>query len=174
MNQMMRAPKEVLNNVIDVLEENNILLDQKSVELSISAMSHWLTSTQRGQEYMAHLLNLQHVTGTHDKRYLLRDQFTALTRELKPENLIFLQGCVHKGEVIPVPLLEIYDRAPTNCSSCGASIICSDDSDSSTCSHCLSCSDDQKDRDLVELNCENCTFLKCSWNPAYRKTALGF
>lgn len=175
MTNLVFPPREVLNSVIDILEDSEIYLDQKTVELSIAAMCQWLETENRGHEFMSHILKLQHVTGTHDKRYLIRDQNTALTRELKPENIIFLQGCVHKGEVLPAGQIEVFERDSNRCESCGASTICGQEvSNQNLCSHCLSCSDEQSTRDLVELNCTNCTFQKCSWNSAYRRTACRF
>jgi hypothetical protein len=177
---MIQKPvPEVVNAVLGVLEEHKVKLPQDHVEMVIACMAHWMENNKRGHEYMAHLLNLKPHKGQHSQQYFLLDGFGRLTRSLEPENIIFLQGCSYKGEVLDVRLVQVTDRESEYCDGCGAKIICGQDLvlDGGVavrpCSRCLAGDEDQDTRDMVKLSCEKCTFTECSHNPnAERRVAV--
>jgi len=120
---------------------------------------------------MIHIMGLDMYRGKSEKQYLISNGFNQLTEEVKPENIVFLQGCVANGKSVLLGKVESKSRETVSCSSCGARTICSKQVEGNeTCSYCIAGSDDQKIRDQQELSCDQCTFLGCSWHDANMDT----
>lgn len=122
---------------------------------------------------MAHVQQLDGVEGKNEKVYKLRDGFGRLTKEVEPESIIFLRGCLIDGESVPISSLDISDREREYCESCGGQVVCAQlikthhsESLETQCSHCMASGEDSNVRDKVKIDCGDCSYFACSWNPA--------
>ena len=169
--QIKQPPGEIVAAIMQILESRGVIIPPEHIDMTTAAMCHWLETEKRGHEYMSHLQQLDVVGGRNEKVYKLRDGFGRLTRELEPESILFLRGCLVKGEPVPVSLIEITDREIECCDSCGSYTICTKTVETSynktetLCSNCLGGSGDLSLKDQVTHECENCSYTDCNWNP---------
>jgi Zn finger protein HypA/HybF involved in hydrogenase expression len=167
MNEIKRPPKKIISAVFDILESHGVHIPESNVELTLAVTLFYLENYHSGNEELARLLKLMPVQARHDKTYKIRDKFTALTREIKPENIVFLQGVVCDGEAIPVDSLVVEDKPTATCDSCGATVICENFYlGDLLCSHCASKQEDLNVRNNIELDCDSCTYERCNWHPS--------
>ena len=168
--RIQKPPKEVVTYVNSLLLERGIHIPYGNIDISVAAMCHWLTETRRGQEYMAYILKLDTSQGRHENEYLEKDKYTHLTKEIKPDNIIFLRGCIVDGKAYPASQIEINKRESESCESCGCSTVCIKEIEThygtkKLCSHCSSSDEVLEVRNSCDLTCEECTFSGCSWHP---------
>lgn len=167
MKRVKRPPKEIISAVFDLLEERDVQLPQSHVEMTTAVLLHYLTNYFSGNEKLAEILGLKAFKASNDKNYLIQDPFSSLTEKVKPESIIFLQGCVVDGNPFPIDNVLVEDKESYSCDSCGTSVICEKEfREEFLCSNCLSNQEDPKARDLVDLECKDCDFTKCSWHPS--------
>ncbi len=172
MKEQIKPPlPEIVNDISNILEERGVFIPNENVEITTAALCHWLTSSRRGQEYMAYLMQLDSVPGRNEKNYLEKDGFGRLTKEIKPENIIFLRGCIVNGETYPINQIEISDREKESCESCNCSTVCVQSIQVDygppvkLCSHCAKADENLEIRDSIEVSCDTCTDNNCSWHP---------
>jgi len=137
-----------------------------------AALCHWLKNNQSGHEYMAHLQQLDSVSGRNERVYKLRDGFGRLTKEINPERIFFLRGCIVEGEAVPLSMIEVMDKETDSCESCGSKTVCTtniriphNDTLETLCSNCISSGENLSLRDQVKVKCEDCTYMECNWHP---------
>lgn len=162
--------REVIENVSKILNQRNVFVTDENLEVVIAATCHWLENSKRGLEYMAYLLQLDCFSGRNENKYIEKDGFGRLTKEIKAESIIFLRGCIVKGEAYPISQIDIQTRDSTYCEECGAETICAKAlllpyGEKTVCSHCASASEIQSARDSFDQNCTTCTYVGCSWHP---------
>ena len=159
--------KALLSTIFSILEDHDVHIPQQHVEMTTAVLMHYLKNYDSGNEYISEFLDLKPVKARHDKEYIIRDQNTALTRKVKPENIKFLHGCVVDGQALSMDYLIVQDKTTDTCECCGARNICAKEyNDTSLCSNCLSRQEDLNARDLVEIDCLDCTYESCSWHPS--------
>ena len=170
-DQISPPNPEVTREITSLLISKNVNMYTEDVELVVAAMSHWLEHNKRGQEFMAHLLQLDARKGKTESIYQARDGKGRLT-EIEPERIVFLRGCLINGEPYPVSYLDIKKRVLLECDSCGSQVVCSKNVVDEygeildLCSRCMQASEHQKIRDVVEIDCSSeCTYSHCNWHP---------
>ena len=161
---------EILKSINLLLEERGVFVSPDSVEVVVAATSHWLEKSRRGQEYMAYLLQLDAVPGRNENKYLEKDGYGRLTKEIKPESIVFLRGCIVDGKPHPVSQIDISDREVESCDGCGCRTVCTElvetpYGEKRYCSHCAAAEEDPRVRDAIDLKCDVCTYGGCSWHP---------
>lgn len=170
MTEKIKPPApEIVKAIVQILDEKDIFIPTENIEMVTAVFSHWLSTSQRGSEYMAYLLKLDAVGGRHEQSYTLRDNFGRLTEELDPESIYFLRGCLVKNESVPVSQIEIKERERKTCEGCGSSTVCTVDVDTTDtqatlCSYCISSNESQEVRDSCRIECEACTYIHCNWH----------
>lgn len=170
LEQIKPPSPEIVKAVSNLLDERNVIIPLDNVEVVSAAFSHWLEHTPRGQEYMAYLLQLDAVPGRSEKNYNEKDGYGRLTKEIKPESIIFVRGCIINGESYPISQVEITERERVQCESCGSFTICVEDVDTpygkrNLCAHCSSCDENSGVKESSDHSCEDCTYSGCSWHP---------
>ena len=167
MRQIKKPPRKILSAVFDILEEKEIFLEESSVEITLAVVLHYLEAYPSGNEELANLLKLVPSNARTDKRYVISDNYGALTKEVKAEKIIFLEGCIVDGEAVDPKHVKIYEAHTDNCESCGARVVCSEIFEGNEfCSHCLALSESQKARDTATMNCNECSYDRCAWHPS--------
>lgn len=173
MEVIKQPPGEIVKTVMQMLESRGIIIPPDHIDMTIAMMCHWLEKEKRGKEYMAYLQQLDIVKGKSEKIYKLRDGYGRLTGEIDPENIIFLRGCLIKGEPVPVSLVEIHERETHACESCMSNTVCTKVVKSSysdqlerLCSRCMEGDEDLSLRGQVSLKCEDCSYSDCNWHPS--------
>jgi hypothetical protein len=158
--------------MIDMFESRGIYIPIEHIDMVVGCMCHWLEHDRHGQDYMAYLQGLDVIHGRHEEVYKLRDGFGRLTKEIDPEKIVFLRGCLVEGEPVPASLIEISDREIEYCESCGSRTVCTatlrsshTDNLETLCSHCISSSGDFTLKDQTSVSCEDCTYTDCNWHP---------
>lgn len=161
---------EIVNNIQNILSSHDVFLSPDDVEVTVAAMCHWLSTHRRGQEYMAHTLQLDSAPGRNENKYSEKDGFGRLTKEIKTDSIVFLRGCIVNGESYPIRQVEVAERVRETCESCGCSTICLVAVEDgygrrNICSRCAKADEDIRIREGAEFDCDACTDVRCSWNP---------
>jgi hypothetical protein len=174
-----RANPEIVHEVMKRIDQLNCYVPTEDIELVVAAMSDWLQHSKRGLEYMAHLLQLDSIGGRHDQKYTLRDGFGKLTKDLKPETIFFLRGCVVENETIPVSQVMIEDKDDEYCEECGSQSVClttipdhMNENPLCLCTYCIKGSEEYSMCYSPKLDCEVCTFGSCQWHPVNQDMPL--
>lgn len=160
--------KEIMGNIFSILEDYEIYLPEAHVEMTTAVVLHFLKYYHKGNEELSELLKLSVSNARHDKEYIISDKNTALTRKLKPENIKFLHGCIIEGDPFDLDDVVIKDKTTTLCECCGTRTICSQDQeykDSLFCTYCLERQGELDAQDSIKVDCEDCSFTGCAWNP---------
>lgn len=154
-----------------ILEENKIQLPESSIEMTVAAFAHWLANTKRGLEYMSYLMKLDVIGGDHHYTYRLEDQGSDWQREIDPEKIMFLRGCIAEGECVAVSDVVIEERDIAYCEDCGSPSICLKvvtnrrrDGLVAICSNCISSDEYYSFTETCKLACSECTYRECNWN----------
>jgi len=167
---------DVVRGVQQLLEKHNININYLDIDVVVGAMSHILKTERRGIEYMAELLNLDITTGLNEKQYFQKDNFGRLTREINPESIIFLKGCLVDGTPhCPISEIEIRDRDRECCDSCGVYAFCVQETETDygkafLCSRCTTGNKYNAYQESNLLECNDCTNGECTWHPSNADT----
>ena len=165
---IQQPDRELMSSIFSIFEDHEIYLPESHVEMTTAVVLHFIKNYPSGNEYLSRLLKLNVSNARHDKEYIIRDENTALTRKIKPANIKFLHGCIVEGVPYDLDEITIKEKSTSLCECCGTRTICSQDqdyNDSLICTYCLERKGELDAQDSIKVDCEDCTYLGCSWNP---------
>ena len=169
MNQILPPDRELMSNIFSIFEEHEIYIPESHIEMTTAVVLHFIKNYDVGNQYLSELLRLNIDNARHDKEYIIRDENTALTRKVKPENIKFLRGCIVEGMPYNLEDIVVKEKSTSLCECCGTRTICSQDQvykDSLFCTYCLERQGELDSQDAITVECESCSYLGCVWNPA--------
>ena len=175
---MSAIKREIVAAVMQLLDEKGeSFVQTHDIDVVVCAMIDWLQGTRRGLEFMSFCMELDSIRGDNSKKYSLREGHTRLTTDIKPENIIFLRGCIIGGDPVPVSLVEITEREEISCECCGAIVICAvavGGKLEKLCTKCIKGSEEYAMSCTPEVDCDECSYERCEWHPSNTRTLLDY
>ena len=169
MKEPLKAPsEESVHGVLKELQDQNININPKIVEVVVAATLRWIGETKEGLDEVGRIQKTTITPAPISRRYFRRMFNGMKGDEIPPEMINYRYSITIGGQPSHPNEIIIEDRPVGICKDCGAELSCVEEGQ---CSYCAAFTDAYQKREII---CDYCTETSCVGHPVNRDRGVDY